>query len=176
MRCRLSQLHLPEIDSDVFVQSRSHNPHILTIAEAKPMNMRVHRDVFKELAKQRILPNHRECVRRCSVSERTFSAYFGITHAQCARLWNRLCHSAPAEMSEQRPEFILDALHFLKLHLPTEVNAAFAGRDPKTVRKRTWEMIEIMAGVDWVSAVFSLSFLQCANKTASNKDFPSHAS
>ena len=112
--------------------------------------MRVHKNVFKCLAKQ-LLCASAKCHAFRTVKHRTFSAYFNLQCHQIARLWNKLCHSMPHEMSEMKPVHLLYALHFMKLYQTSDVNSAFAGLDAKTVRKYTWKMIDILADVDWVS-------------------------
>jgi hypothetical protein len=75
---------------------------------------------------------------------------FGVSPANCSRLWDLIKLSLPPRAS---PRHLLWALFFLKQYAHEVVNANFAQCDEKTFRKWCWIVLTSLADVDLVSAV-----------------------
>lgn len=109
--------------------------------------------IFDDLFVERLRNNGRYSTphhRGPELRRRRFRAYFGIEHEAVSLLWNTLCDASTDNLRGWKPEYLLNALFFLKIYASEEVNAGFAGQDEKTVRKWNWKILEAIADLDCV--------------------------
>ena len=73
-----------------------------------------------------------------------------MNYDDCALLWNKLYQSSTDNLAGWKPEYLLNALFFLKVYASEEVNATVAHMDEKTLRKWNWIVIKAISDLNCV--------------------------
>lgn len=82
--------------------------------------------------------------------ERKFKTFFGCSASICGKIWSLIS----AMDINVKPKHLLMGLHFLKQYNNEHVNAALFDCSETTFRYYSWKVIELLANMDVVSAVY----------------------